>query len=113
MLNLIVGLGNQGLKRKKFFKKNEIISCDTKNKFADYNSVDNLPIKKIDTVYLCLPDYIKNKFIKFFLSNNKNILVEKPTLLLKKDYNFIKKKMEGEIFYGFHHKYEKIINMKK
>lgn len=109
MLNLIVGLGNQGLKRKKFFKKNEVISCDTKNKLADYNSVDNLPIKKIDIAYLCLPDYIKKKFIKFFLNNNKNILVEKPTLLLKKDYNFIKKKIKKNnlIFYtAYNHRFE-------
>jgi len=80
MLNLIVGLGNQGLKRKNFFKKNELISYDTKNKLADYNSLNSLPIQKISTTYLCSPDNVKNRLIKFFLNNNKNILVEKPCL---------------------------------
>ena len=109
MLNLIVGLGNQGLKRKNFFKKSELISYDTKNKLADYNSLNNLPIQEISTAYLCSPDNIKNSLIKFFLNNHKNILVEKPCLLSKKDFNFIKKKIIKKklIFYtAYNHRFE-------
>jgi scyllo-inositol 2-dehydrogenase (NADP+) len=94
MINLIVGLGNQGIKRKFFFKKDELISYDTKNKLADYNSLNDIPIKKISSAYLCSPDNIKNSLIKFFLNNNKNILVEKPCLLSKKNFNFIRKKIK-------------------
>ena len=117
MKNLIVGLGNQGIKRKFFFKKDELISYDTKNKLADYNSLNDIPIKKISSAYLCSPDNIKNSLIKFFLNNNKNILVEKPCFLSKKDFNFIRKKIKKKkiIFYtAYNHRFEPhIINLKK
>ena len=53
----IVGFGNQGIKRKKFIKKKDLIfTYDKFNKKADYNDLNELPLEKIKSIFLCVPD---------------------------------------------------------
>ena len=76
---VIVGLGTQGKKRKKILKKNSYFaSVDTKNKDADFKKIEDVPLGKYNTVFICTPDYEKIKIINFCIKHKKNILVEKP-----------------------------------
>ena len=61
---LIVGLGIQGKKRRKLIKKNFFFaSVDIKNKKADFNNIEDVPLNKYDTVFICTPDNVKLKII--------------------------------------------------
>ena len=75
---LIVGLGVQGVKRKKILKNHDIITVDVKNKSANYRNIRDVPIDKYKVVFLCVPDNEKFSLIKYCLENKKHILVEKP-----------------------------------
>ena len=79
MKAIVVGLGVQGKKRKKFLGKDFVFSVDKYAK-ADFKSISEVPLKTYDSVYLCTPDNAKLKIIDFCIKNKKNILVEKPML---------------------------------
>ncbi len=116
---LIVGLGVQGKKRKKILNKRfYFASVDKKNKDADFSKIEDVPLNKYDSVFICTPDSAKIKILNFCLKNNKNALIEKPLiskskkkiLKLEKDAN--KKKL---VFYtAYNHRFEPhFINIKK
>ena len=88
MKAVVIGLGTQGNKRIKSLNKKNYFVCsvDTKNKKADENSILNLKNYNYDTVFLCIPDNLKKKYIFYFLKQGKNIFVEKPLNLSKKHY---------------------------
>tara|TARA_A100001015_G_scaffold321564_1_gene453008 strand:- start:4818 stop:5747 length:930 start_codon:yes stop_codon:yes gene_type:complete len=117
MKTLIFGLGNQGQKRAKYFKKKDYISYDKFNKQAEIIKFDKIPFNKINSVFLCLPDKEKLNSINIFLEKGKNILVEKPFLISRKIFKNIKKKIIEKkiIFYvAYNHRFEPhIINLKK
>ncbi len=75
---LIVGLGVQGLKRKKLLNNHKVLTVDKVNKKADYKSIKDVPKKKYDIVFLCTPDKVKYSLLKYCIENGKHILVEKP-----------------------------------
>ena len=75
---LIVGLGVQGLKRKKLLCDHKILTVDKKNKKADYKNIKDVPKKNYDIVFLCTPDNTKYSLLKYCIENGKHILVEKP-----------------------------------
>ena len=52
---VIVGMGIQGLKRKKILGKNFCYSVDSAKK-ANFKSVKAVPMKNYDTVFICVPD---------------------------------------------------------
>lgn len=116
---VIVGLGNQGIKRKKFLNKNEFIySVDPYNKNADFKSIKSVPLSLYDTIFICTPENEKINLIKFCLKNNKNFLIEKPFPILSKNQfnklsnSIIKSKV---VFYvAYNHRFEPfIIKLKK
>ena len=76
---LIVGLGVQGQKRKKLLNKNFFFaSVDNKNKNADFNKIEDAPLEKYDSVFICTPDSAKLKILNYCIKNKKNALIEKP-----------------------------------
>ena len=108
MKAIVIGLGNQGLKRKNsLIKKNFFVcSVDTKNKSAEEKNVTGLKKYNYDTVFLCVPDQLKKKFIFYFLKKKKNIFVEKPLNLAKKDLLKIQKisnKFKTIFYVGYNH----------
>ena len=76
---LIVGLGVQGQKRKKLINKNYFFaSVDNKNKNADFKSIEDVPVDKYTSVFVCTPDSAKLKILNYCIKHKKHALIEKP-----------------------------------
>ena len=99
---VIVGMGIQGNKRKKFFGKEFVYSVD-KFKNADFKSLYDVPIKDYDAVLICVPDKEKIKIINYCIKNKKHILVEKPLISNSlKILNNLKKAIKKKENYFLH-----------
>ena len=58
---LIIGNGTQGIKRSKILnKKNYFGSLDINNS-GDYKHINEVPLNKFDTCFICTPDSQKKK----------------------------------------------------
>ena len=75
---IVVGLGVQGYKRRKFAGADFVASVDPVNPEADYKSVMDVPLGDYDAVLACVPDEPKVELLTYFLSTGKHALVEKP-----------------------------------
>src|SRR5580692_7211420 len=75
---IVVGLGVQGQKRRKFAGSEFVGSVDPVNPGADFKSARDVPLASYDAVLACIPDEPKADLLRFFLSNGKHVLVEKP-----------------------------------
>ena len=80
MKAIIVGMGVQGNKRKKFLGKDFIYSVD-KFKKANFKSIYQVPLDKFDTVFACVPDKQKLEIVNYCINNKKHILLEKPFIV--------------------------------
>jgi scyllo-inositol 2-dehydrogenase (NADP+) len=114
---VIVGLGIQGEKRKKNSDKSDLIATvDPKNKNADYKNLEEVPIEKYDTVFICTPNKVKKKIIEFCLKEKKNFLVEKPLINKNIDLNRLSEKCRHSKVVGYtayNHRFEPhFINIK-
>ena len=124
MQALVLGLGVQGKKRKKILLKNKNFygSLDPYNKDADFQNIKNLSDHRYNTVFICTPDFLKEKYIFYFLNKKKNIFVEKPLHLSSDKIYKIKKlsnKNNCKVYVGYNHRFEphferlkKLINKK-
>ena len=63
MKAVVIGLGTQGLKRRKSLIKKKFFVCsvDPKNKNANEKSINSIKKYNYDTVFLCIPDQLKKK----------------------------------------------------
>ena len=69
MKAIVVGMGVQGVKRKKSLRNDFICSVDKfKNQILNQLKV---PLNIYDTVFVCVPDEEKVKIIKYSLRNKK------------------------------------------
>ena len=115
---LIVGLGVQGIKRKKILRNTRILTVDIKNKDADYQNIRDVPIKSYDVVFLCVPDKEKFSLLKFCIENKKHVLVEKP-LWFRNIYQYIfleKLAIKNKVlcYIAYNHRFEPhFVRMKK
>ncbi|HLN24542.1 MAG TPA: Gfo/Idh/MocA family oxidoreductase [Patescibacteria group bacterium] len=75
---IVVGLGVQGHKRRKFAGADFVASVDPVNPEADYKSAFDVPLSDYDAVLACIPDQPKVELLRYFLSHAKSVLVEKP-----------------------------------
>lgn len=117
MKAIVVGLGVQGIKRKKFLGKDFIYSVDKYNK-ADFNNIIQVPLETYDSVFLCVPDNEKIKIINYCIEHKKHILVEKPLLSRSnKILNSLEKnakKNKTILYTAYNHRFEpNIIELKK
>jgi len=78
MKAIVVGLGVQGQKRRKFAGSDYVVSVDPINKEAEYRSVENVPLSSYDTALVCIPNEPKVEVLTYLLKNGKHVLVEKP-----------------------------------
>ena len=85
MRAIVVGLGVQGYKRRKFAGADFVASVDPVNPEADYKSVYDVPLNSYDAVLACIPDEPKMELLSYFLSNGKSVLVEKPLWVTQDD----------------------------
>jgi len=75
---IVVGLGVQGYKRRDFSGSDYVASVDPINPEADYKDIGEVPLADFDAALCCIPDEPKYEVLKYFLSNGKHVLVEKP-----------------------------------
>lgn len=75
---IVVGLGVQGQKRKLVAGSDVVATVDPHLDGVDYKSIYDVPLQNYDAALLCIPDEPKLEIIKYLLSNNKHLLVEKP-----------------------------------
>ena len=69
---LIVGLGVQGQKRKNILNKKLVFATvDNKNKRANFKNIQDVPLNKYDTVFICTPDSEKLKILNYCLKYKK------------------------------------------
>ena len=111
MKAVVIGLGTQGKKRLKSLKKKNFFICsfDPFNKLADEKKIEALEYYNYDSVFLCVPDDLKKKYIFFFLKKKKNIFLEKPLNLNSKEIREIEKlaNLNNVIFYtAYNHRFE-------
>ena len=87
--------------------------------FSNNKNIKHLNKNKlnhVDSIFLCVPDKNKIKLIKKFLELKKNILVEKPLMISKKEAHEIQKKSSNKnfVYVAYNHRFEpNIINIKK
>ncbi|MGZ5127395.1 MAG: Gfo/Idh/MocA family protein [Burkholderiales bacterium] len=75
---IVVGLGVQGYKRRKFAGPDFVAAVDPVNAEAQYRDVREVPLKTYDAVLACIPDGPKIEVLSYLLSHGKHVLVEKP-----------------------------------
>lgn len=78
MKAIVIGLGVQGHKRRKFAGSDYVASVDPVNKEAEYRTVEEVPLSSYDTALACIPDEPKIEVLNYLLKNGKHVLVEKP-----------------------------------
>ena len=114
MKAIIVGMGVQGNKRKKFLGKDFIFSID-KFKKADFKSIYKVPLNKFDTAFVCVPDHEKLKIVNYCIKNKKNVLLEKPFLVKRNkiltDLEKHAQKQKVVCYTAYNHRFEP--NIKK
>ena len=112
MKAIVVGMGVQGNKRKKFLGKDFVYSVDKFRK-ANFKSIYNVPLNKFDTVFACVPDNEKLKIVNYCINNNKHVLIEKPFIVKS---NKILRDLERQAikrnivcYTAYNHRFEPII----
>jgi scyllo-inositol 2-dehydrogenase (NADP+) len=75
---IVIGLGVQGHKRRKFAGGDFVAAVDPVNVEAQYRRVEEVPLSAYDAALLCTPDEPKTDLISFLVQNGKHVLVEKP-----------------------------------
>ena len=75
---IVVGLGVQGYKRRKFAGADFVASVDPVNEEADYKSIEDVPADAYDAALCCIPDAPKISLLNDLIGTGKHVLVEKP-----------------------------------
>jgi scyllo-inositol 2-dehydrogenase (NADP+) len=75
---VVVGLGVQGHKRRRFAKDDFVCSVDVRNVEADFRNLRDVALDKFDAALVCVPDPAKNELLDYLAEHGKHALVEKP-----------------------------------
>lgn len=75
---IVVGLGVQGYKRRRFAGRDFVADVDPINPEAKYRAIGDVPIGSYDAALVCIPDGPKVEVLTYLLGNSKHVLVEKP-----------------------------------
>jgi len=75
---IVVGLGVQGQKRKRFAGADFVASVDPYNQDADVRTLNDVSPARYDAALVCVPDQAKVALLDQLLAQGKHVLVEKP-----------------------------------
>src|SRR5262245_32358799 len=75
---LVVGMGVQGGKRRKFAGDDFVGSVDPTGGEAKYRRLADVPLSDYDAALVCTPDEPKVELLRHLVDNGKHVLVEKP-----------------------------------
>lgn len=111
MKAIVIGLGVQGQKRKKTLQKKGFYVCsvDPLNKEAEEKKISQIEKYKYDTVFICVPDKEKEKYVDIFINKKINIFIEKPFLVNDEKMKLYEKlsNINKKYFYiAYNHRFE-------
>ncbi|MBY0430657.1 MAG: Gfo/Idh/MocA family oxidoreductase [Rhodospirillales bacterium] len=75
---VVVGLGVQGVKRRRIAGSDVVATVDPMAAGADYRELTQVPLESYDAALVCTPDAPKAELLTFLLGHAKHVLVEKP-----------------------------------
>ncbi len=75
---IVVGLGVQGYKRRRFAGGEFVAAVDPVNTEAQYRRIEDVPLDSYDAALCCIPDEPKVAVLSYLLGHGKHALVEKP-----------------------------------
>lgn len=78
MRTLVIGLGVQGYKRRRFAGSDYVGCVDPVNTEADWRDLQDVPLDRYDAVLACVPDAPKMRLLSYCIAHGKHVLVEKP-----------------------------------
>lgn len=78
MRSLVVGLGVQGQKRKRFAGSDFVGAVDPVHADAQFRTLAEVPLDSFDAALVCTPDEPKVELLGHLLRSGKHVLVEKP-----------------------------------
>jgi scyllo-inositol 2-dehydrogenase (NADP+) len=78
---VVVGLGVQGHKRRRFAAGDYVCSVDPQNPEADARNLRDVSPDSFDAALLCVPDSAKLELLNYLVSKGKHALVEKPLVV--------------------------------
>ena len=83
----------RGKYSKNFYGDNKILKGDpiTKLKLKEINFADINKKLKIDSAFICLPNYLHSKFLKKLVDRGINVFLEKPGGINSLDLQLLKK----------------------
>ena len=71
MRAIVVGLGVQGKKRRRFAGPDFVATVDPFNRDADYKLLPDVPLETYDAALCCVPDEPKFELLSYLLGNGK------------------------------------------
>jgi predicted dehydrogenase len=108
----LLAIASKNQNKIKYFKE----KFNIEDEYCFNNYEDLLKSKKIDIIYIALPNSLHFEWILKCIENKKRILVEKPAVLNFKEIDILKKKI-GDIFfaeafmYAYHPQTIKVIDL--
>lgn len=75
---IVIGMGVQGEKRRRFARADFVASVDSRRDDADFHDVRDVPLDIFDAALCCVPDEPKIEILSYLVANGKHALVEKP-----------------------------------
>ena len=107
---IVVGLGVQGVKRRKVAGHECVATVEIRDGEGDYSSIETVPLDIFDGAILCLPDDQKLTSIRYLISKCKHVMVEKPLAFGNRDLIkdvFDEARQAGVILYtAYNHRFE-------
>lgn len=78
MRAIVVGVGVQGNKRRRFAGSDFVATVDPFRTDVDFRDVRDIPPDRYDAALCCIPDEPKVDVLAYLLEQGKHVLVEKP-----------------------------------
>jgi len=107
---VVVGLGVQGHKRRRFAADDYVCSVDTQNAEADFRDLRDVALDRYDAALLCVPDAAKIELLSYLVAHGKHALVEKP-LVAENDATLAELQRQARaaavlIYVAYNHRFE-------
>lgn len=108
MRSIVVGLGVQGSKRRKFAAEDVVATVDSL-KDANFKNVQDVPLDTFDAALVCTPDSTKFEILRYLLTHQKHVLVEKPLIGPDSELGELQKlavKQRTVLYTAYNHRFE-------
>jgi predicted dehydrogenase len=107
---VVVGLGVQGYKRRRFAGDDFVGAVDIRNPEAEFRDLREVSPDTYDAALLCVPDDAKIELLQYLIAHGKHALIEKP-LVADDDRALARLEKEaraaGVVFYvAYNHRFE-------